>query len=265
MLLLLLLFLVDNSGCAAAATSQRPSEVWSRDQESAAGIVREHVELPQPIDYIDPSALPTAFTWRNVQGQSFLTKSLNQHIPQCELIVTVYSSQPPLPLQLLGCHAFIIHARRWMMVLAASSARHNDALCHHMPCRRHYHDCCSDCGACWAHGAVSSLADRVKIARKAKGVDINPSVQHVLNCGTAGSCHGGSATGVFAWLQNLAMSQAAGSLMIPATRTWPAQRNPTRVPAITPTGRVPLKTSAGHAQLSPPVEGSAWASSHTPM
>ena len=210
MLLLLLLFLVDNSGCAAAATSQRPSEVWSRDQESAAGIVREHVELPQPIDYIDPSALPTAFTWRNVQGQSFLTKSLNQHIPQCELIVTVYSSQPPLPLQLLGCHAFIIHARRWMMVLAASSARHNDALCHHMPCRRHYHDCCSDCGACWAHGAVSSLADRVKIARKAKGVDINPSVQHVLNCGTAGSCHGGSATGVFAWLQNLTNVTGSG-------------------------------------------------------
>ena len=28
------------------------------------------------------------------------------------------------------------------------------------------------CGACWAHGAISALSDRLKIARGAKGVDI---------------------------------------------------------------------------------------------
>uniref|UniRef100_A0A7S4A6E7 Peptidase C1A papain C-terminal domain-containing protein n=2 Tax=Pelagomonas calceolata TaxID=35677 RepID=A0A7S4A6E7_9STRA len=59
------------------------------------------------------------------------------------------------------------------------------------------------CGSCWAHGSVSALADRVKIARKAKGVDLNPSVQHILNCGGGGSCHGGSVDGPYQWLHKL--------------------------------------------------------------
>jgi cathepsin X len=57
------------------------------------------------------------------------------------------------------------------------------------------------CGSCWAHGAISALADRVKIARGGKGIDINPSVQHVLNCGNAGSCHGGSGGAVYQWIK----------------------------------------------------------------
>jgi len=58
------------------------------------------------------------------------------------------------------------------------------------------------CGSCWAHAALSALADRVKIARGGgnKGADIIPSVQHVLNCGTAGTCYGGTAGGVYQWI-----------------------------------------------------------------
>lgn len=62
------------------------------------------------------------------------------------------------------------------------------------------------CGSCWAHGAMSSLADRIKIARASKnigGPDINLAIQYILNCGTdsAGSCHGGSATGAYQFVQ----------------------------------------------------------------
>jgi cathepsin X len=47
------------------------------------------------------------------------------------------------------------------------------------------------CGSCWAHGSISSLADRIKIMRKAAWPDINLSIQFLLNCRMGGSCNGG--------------------------------------------------------------------------
>ena len=80
---------------------------------------------PLPYTYISVDDLPDSFTWGDVDGKSYLTHSLNQHIPQY-------------------------------------------------------------CGSCWAHGSVSALGDRIKIARKAQGIDINLAVQHILNCGGIG-------------------------------------------------------------------------------
>ena len=59
------------------------------------------------------------------------------------------------------------------------------------------------CGSCWAHATISALQDRIKIARKGEGHDINLSIQYLLNCGAgiAGSCHGGWHTGVYELIQ----------------------------------------------------------------
>jgi len=58
------------------------------------------------------------------------------------------------------------------------------------------------CGSCWAHGAMSSLADRVKIIENGAKPDVIPSIQVILNCAQhqAGTCHGGSAYGSYEWV-----------------------------------------------------------------
>lgn len=66
------------------------------------------------------------------------------------------------------------------------------------------------CGSCWAHGAISALGDRVKIARNGQGVDINLAVQHVLNCGGVGSCHGGTVDGTYQWIHSISKSTGTG-------------------------------------------------------
>jgi len=66
------------------------------------------------------------------------------------------------------------------------------------------------CGSCWAHGAISALGDRVKIARGAEGIDVNLAVQHVLNCGGVGSCHGGTIDGTYQWIHEISQKTGTG-------------------------------------------------------
>lgn len=100
--------------------------------------------MPHTYALLDKKKLPDSFSWADVNGVSYLTHSLNQHIPQY-------------------------------------------------------------CGSCWAHGALSSLADRIKIARLGQGDDINLSIQYILNCGTelAGSCLGGYHTSTYEFIKKV--------------------------------------------------------------
>jgi len=129
----------------------RPSEVWTREEEKAHGIIRNGgvFSSPRPQDYIKTEDLPDSWNWGDMKGQNLLTMSRNQHIPQY-------------------------------------------------------------CGSCWAHGSVSALGDRIKIARKGQGIDINLSVQHILNCAGIGSCHGGSVVGPYQWLQGISKQTGTG-------------------------------------------------------
>jgi cathepsin X len=123
---------------ASFATAEKYNEIKILDGHTK----KNQVSSPLPHTYVKAKDLPDEFTWQNVDGTSYLTHSLNQHLPQY-------------------------------------------------------------CGSCWAHGAISSLADRIKIARQGKGDDINLSIQYILNCGgdVAGSCHGGYHTGVYQLIQ----------------------------------------------------------------
>eukprot|EP00959_Pyramimonas_sp_CCMP1952_P327627 6858692-Pyramimonas_sp.AAC.3 len=85
------------------------------------------------------------------------------------------------------------------------------------------------CGSCWAHGSLSALADRIKIARGGNGADANLAIQYILNCGAgiAGSCHGGSHTGVYHFIKQSGMVPYDTCLVyeacsqVGANATWP--------------------------------------------
>eukprot|EP00921_Rhytidocystis_pertsovi_P001033 GHVQ01001772.1.p1 GENE.GHVQ01001772.1~~GHVQ01001772.1.p1 ORF type:complete len:392 (+),score=47.50 GHVQ01001772.1:2191-3366(+) len=59
------------------------------------------------------------------------------------------------------------------------------------------------CGSCWAHGAVSTVSDRIKIMRNAQWPDITLSIQEMINCGgkMTGDCNGGTDMGAYQFMR----------------------------------------------------------------
>lgn len=56
------------------------------------------------------------------------------------------------------------------------------------------------CGSCWAHAAMSSIADRIKILTNGTQRDVIPAIQVMINCGNAGTCNGGDSNAANAWV-----------------------------------------------------------------
>lgn len=83
------------------------------------------------------------------------------------------------------------------------------------------------CGSCWLHAGLSTLNDRLKIARKAQFPEINLARQVVLNCGnsTAGSCNGGSDYGVFVFAHKFGIPDDSCQLYSAEEHTCSAFRN----------------------------------------
>jgi cathepsin X len=75
---ILLLLLV--AAAVSVSATPPPSSVYSELLDESD--VKGDYNKPLPISYIDPGDLPAAFSWGNHQNRSFLTRMLNQHIPQ---------------------------------------------------------------------------------------------------------------------------------------------------------------------------------------
>lgn len=145
---------------------------------------------PLPHETIKSEVLPDAFTWCDKDGANYVSQTLCRafQIYMCVNVCCCWILYPALTPYILSCC--------FCLQLQCTMSRNQ-----HIP---------QYCGSCWAHGSVSALGDRVKIARGAKGIDINLAVQHILNCANVGSCHGGSVDGPYQWLHTISRNTGTG-------------------------------------------------------
>lgn len=125
---------------------QHPVAVVSSSSGSVVDneLLLRRIQHPLPHTYLDPSSIPNNFTWQNVNGRSYLTPVRNQHVPQyCECVFSRWKIRRASLLTLLSSSCLTL------------SPTHS--LYHYLG------------GSCWAHSALTVLADRVKIARSHLG------------------------------------------------------------------------------------------------
>ena len=79
------------AAAAAAGGAARPASYPSELVEMPGHTRPELVKTPLPPTYVMPDALPTQFSWGDVNGVSFLTRALNQHVPQCAFPACAHS------------------------------------------------------------------------------------------------------------------------------------------------------------------------------
>lgn len=73
-----LVFPVESSERSDGTSPKRHNEYLVMEGHT----VRDMFHSPLPHTYIEEDDLPDSFNWGNVNGYSYLTHSLNQHIPQ---------------------------------------------------------------------------------------------------------------------------------------------------------------------------------------
>ena len=64
----------------SSAADKRYNEIKIRED----AVHHSELKSPLPHSYIQLGSLPDSFSWADVDGVSYLTHSLNQHVPQCK-------------------------------------------------------------------------------------------------------------------------------------------------------------------------------------
>ena len=167
------------SGVADRASPNRHNEYKIMESHQ----VREKYHSPLPHTYINEESLPDNFNWGNVNGRSYLTHSLNRTYVEEEKANYRFAVRMLDADTFRSSFYFCFPTEHIPQYVSFSfedrrKAGNQSKILTTTACF-----VLTQCGSCWAHGALSALSDRIKITNSSKD-EINLSIQYVLNCGT---------------------------------------------------------------------------------